>query len=541
MHDIVFIHPPAFIDFYTVPRDYGPISDVIPSQPIFDCYPIGFVSLLVHLEKCGFRVRIVNLAAKILQNPRLNVMKTLKNIKAKVYAIDLHWLVHLNSSLYIARQLKEIHDAPIILGGLSATYFWKSLIRLPYIDYIVRGDTTEEPMRLLMDKLIDSNGQMRKIPNLVWKQNGKIIVNSFNYVPEKLEAIDYGTFVKCAARDNFMEYFPFANFMSAPITSIITAKGCTQNCIACGGSKFSYEKFFNRKNLAIKPINAILEELNSITSRIKASIFFIGDLQQTGRAKEILRQIAEEDVDNVLIFEFFKPPSKDLLELYEKAGNRVLLQISPESHDTEVRVFQGRPYTTAQLITLIKNALRMKFERIDVYFMIGLAKQTYESAIHTAKFAAKIISKKVDSFIAPLAPFIDPGSLAFENPERYGYKIFSRSLWYHSKLLLQPIWYDMLNYKTEYLTCRDIARATYAAVKILLNAKYRKRIMDEETYHRIMSAIKMREEGFISPLRKDHRILAPIKELYPFRSLLLSLTWKTYTEALSGFALKFRR
>ena len=535
MHDIVFIHAPAFLDFRNTLRDYGPISDVIPSLPIFETYPVGFISLLTYLEKNGFRARIFNLGVKMIMDPKARVNDILRKIKAKIYAVDLHWMVHLNSSLYVARKIKEIHKAPILLGGLSATYYWKDLIKLPYIDFIIRGDSTEKPVKMLVESLIESKGSLREIPNLVWKKNNKIVENAFNYVPQDLEPVDYSIFIKCAARDGYTDYLPFASFQDAPITSILTVKGCTQNCIACGGSNFSYRNFFNRKSLAKKSVKAIIEELKSISERIRTSVFFVGDLQQTGLAKEILKAIREEDVDNELIFEFFNPPDREILTYYEKAGNRVFLQISPESHEEEVRISQGRIYTNRQLLKFFKNVLRMNFARLDVYFMIGLAEQTLQSAINTAKFAAKIISKKIDSFIAPLAPFIDPGSLAFEMPEKFGYRLFSRSLSFHSRLLQRRVWYEMLNYETQYLSRRDIAKSTYQAVKILIKSKYEKGLMDHETYERIMKTVNIRERGVIPELSLDSRILATLKELYPSRSLIMSLKLRAYLDALLGF------
>jgi hypothetical protein len=46
---------------------------------------------------------------------------------------------------------------------------------------------------------------------------------------------------------------------------------------------------------------------------------------------------------------------------------------------------------------------------------------------------------RVIPFISPLAPFVDPGSRAFEEPEKHGYKLFARTLEEHRRQLLAPI------------------------------------------------------------------------------------------------------
>ena len=60
--DIVFIHAPTVYDFRKKPIFYGPVSDVVPSSPVFEMYPIGFMTMSSHLEAAGFKTRIINLA-----------------------------------------------------------------------------------------------------------------------------------------------------------------------------------------------------------------------------------------------------------------------------------------------------------------------------------------------------------------------------------------------------------------------------------------------------------------------------------------------
>jgi len=63
--DVVLIHPPSVFDFRERAIVYGPISDVIPSTPVFEMYPIGFLTLSAFLRRLGYRVRIVNLALRV--------------------------------------------------------------------------------------------------------------------------------------------------------------------------------------------------------------------------------------------------------------------------------------------------------------------------------------------------------------------------------------------------------------------------------------------------------------------------------------------
>ncbi len=62
-----------------------------------------------------------------------------------------------------------------------------------------------------------------------------------------------------------------------------------------------------------------------------------------------------------------------------------------------------------------------------------------------------------------LAPFIDPGSLAFSYPERYGYRLRCRTLAEHRAAMRQPEWWDTLNYQSEAMTRFELAQATLEA------------------------------------------------------------------------------
>jgi len=118
--DLILLHAPSNYDFRERAIMYGPISDVIPSTPIFEMYPIGLVSIGAHLERNGIRTRIINIANRMLKDPRFNVEQFIKKLSASAFGIDLHWLPHAHGSLELAKIVKTLHPStPVIMGGLS--------------------------------------------------------------------------------------------------------------------------------------------------------------------------------------------------------------------------------------------------------------------------------------------------------------------------------------------------------------------------------------------------------------------------------------
>ena len=74
------------------------------------------------------------------------------SFRPKAIGIDLHWLPHAHGALEVARIAKAAasDDVPIIMGGLSSTYFHRELIGYPQVDYVLRGDSTEPPLHQLL-------------------------------------------------------------------------------------------------------------------------------------------------------------------------------------------------------------------------------------------------------------------------------------------------------------------------------------------------------------------------------------------------------
>jgi radical SAM superfamily enzyme YgiQ (UPF0313 family) len=108
---------------------------------------------------------------------------------------------------------------------------------------------------------------------------------------------------------------------------------------------------------------------------------------------------------------------------------------------------------------------------LDVFFMIGLPRQTPESVRGTMRYCGELLAKCRDAgfggrlrpFVSPLSPFLDPGSLAFEEPEKHGYRLFHRTLEEHRRALLAPSWKYTLNYETEWMSRDELVEATYEA------------------------------------------------------------------------------
>ncbi|NQT92516.1 MAG: TIGR04190 family B12-binding domain/radical SAM domain protein, partial [Lentisphaerae bacterium] len=182
-----------------------------------------------------------------------------------------------------------------------------------------------------------------------------------------------------------------------------------------------------------------------------------------------------------IAFEFFAPPPRKLLEEIADSLSHFNIQMSAESHDENVRQRFGKNYDNASLEATIQSAFELGCLRFDLFFMIGLPEQTTDSVRGTIDYCDRLLGslqpehvKRLHPFISPLAPFLDPGSEAFENPDKLGYRVFFRTLEDHRRAQLSPSWKYVLNYETEWMTRDEIVDSTYDAALAInrLKAKY---------------------------------------------------------------------
>jgi B12-binding domain/radical SAM domain protein len=485
--DLILLHPPHVYDFRKIPQLYGPVSDLVLSTPVFEMYPVGFASISEYLERSGFRVRIVNLAWRMLRDSRFDAEDFIRKLNAPVFGIDLHWMVHAHGCIEVAKIVKRHHPhAKIIIGGFSASRFYKELIQYPVVDFVMRGDSTEEPLRQFMDT-VENGGSPSSIPNLVWKDSAaQVFENELNHVPQDLSGVmvnHYWTVVKQVIRyRDLASAVPFKGWLKYPVTAVFTCRGCKYDCIFCAGARGAMPAFANRKHVSYRTAEEIFRDIKNISRITRGPILLVGDIRDGGeeREHELLLLLKTGKVKNTLMFEAFYPMPLEFIEELARAAPGFSLDISPESHDPAIRgITLGRNFTNEAVENMIGSALATGVSRIEIFFVIGVYGQNKKSVLETVDYCEQLLQKfKADKrlflFIGHQGPFIAPGSLAFEDPERYGIKLFYKTLEEHRKALLQPSWKFNLNYETDWLSRDDITEITCQAITRLtkLKAKY---------------------------------------------------------------------
>jgi B12-binding domain/radical SAM domain protein len=504
--DLVLLHPPAVYDFRQRPVYLGPLADAVPSTAMFEMYPVGLTSLAEFLERNHYNVEIVNLAYRMLHDSRFDVEAHIRGMRSPVFGVDLHWLPHVQGALAVVDIVKRLHPrSRVLVGGLSASYYHDELIRNPAVDFVLRGDSTEEPARQLLQALREHR-PLEGVENLTWKRpDGSVVVNPLSFVPETLDYVDVPAYryllrsmFKYRSLRNLVPYLEWLNY---PVTLLLGARGCTEDCAVCGGSRSAYARICGRTRPAFRSPDRLADDVATIATFSRAPIFLVHDLRMGGmrRATQFLTRLERLHVANELVFELYYPASDDFFAAIERSVPTWSAELTLESQDEQLRRRNGKfPWSNDVVEDTIARALSHGCRKFDLFFMTGVPGQTYASALGIADYCEHLLERfgadrQLHPFVAPLGPFLDPGCRAFEDPS-LGYTMFCRSLEDHRQSFLHDDWRRILSYETTAMTRDDIVRATYDVAGRLNELKYRYGIVDERTCHEVRTRLTIARE-----------------------------------------------
>jgi len=521
--DLTLVHPPSIYDFRKRNIKAGPISDVVPSTPIFEMYPMGFISMLSYLIKNGYNSRICNVATMMVMSKKFDVEKYLRSIESEVFGIDLHWLPHVQGAINIARLIKKSHpDKPVLLGGFSASYFSEEILKsYPEVDYVLKGDFQEYSTMKLLDALEIGRG-IENVPNLVYRQNGSIKKN-----PPSAENsmdnvfLDYKLLMRNAIRYHDIKgHLPYADWINNPEAVTIIEHGCQFNCSFCGGSNFAYRNNYFGISPVFRNPSVVAEEMELAQEILGSPVFVAGDINLAGEKfySKLFREIRDRRITIPLLTEYFRPPTHDYLYSLSKTFDDFAAEISPESSDENIRRFNGREYTNRELEKSIDDAAELGCKKFDVYFTLGISRQGEKELNADIDYAKELTLRTVLNkmpvyvFISPLTPFIDPGSLIYEKPEKYGFHITAKTIVdYYNLLDKGNSWTDFLNYYTDWMSVSDIERLTYKSEIEMIKARVSAGLIDYASSQIIITNIQKYIDG--SDYEKDKRTYSHLSYL----------------------------
>lgn len=493
-NDVLLFHPPAIYDYRNRPIFPGILGSTV-EQIQFSKVPIGMLSIADYLDRHGYRVLVDNLADRMIGNKNFDIEEHIKNSSADIYGIDLHWHHHSQGAIEIAGLCKKLHPTSVVvLGGLTATYFHEEIVNnYEFIDAVIRGEA-EKPFLELVRNL-EKYGEISKTPNLTFRDdNNRVCTTPLMPPSENLDEFEFIRFDLLEPKTSVFDPGMQQRW------SLAICRGCKYNCVTCGGSAYSYKKYFGMKHPSFRSPSKIVGDMKKLNIQGFNRIGLYQDPRMAGEQywKELMSTLRKEKINiEQLTMDLLAPADEGYIREIATIGKPVVLYICPDTGNCNIRKAQGRNYSNEDLLNTVKLCHRYHIP-VTSFFSIGLAGETdntieemwnlWDQLCTLDRYALSRgavggVSRKVLEGGPIIGPIIlEPGALAFDDPDKYGYKLVYKTLKEYIDGLSQPSWHQWLNHETKQLNRNDL-------VKLILNN------MEQAIYRRTKNGLYSKQES----------------------------------------------
>ena len=328
-------------------------------------------------------------------------------VRPRLVGISLKWFHHVHRALLLARTLRKIDpEIRIVVGGNTASYWWRELKGFDCIDHIVLGDGERPLLALCQGESSPPNcvtrapdGTPRRLP-LEYVQGA---TNS--------EDIYYSHF-----EDIFLSYQDRHAFSGW----VAPGKGCGENCLYCGGARGNQKAAFGRAKPFLRSEQSVRRDHQEIASRTwQLRYDFSGSsaefLQSTWAGVDLSRHSCTYFLWGVARIELIDA----LASTFEQV--HMVLDIGcfseQQRHEQMRRGLLKKCASDQQLLEIIDGCHRHKNLDVEVSGIAGLPFASAATLEEEVRLVERVIS--LDCLVGYQRLEAQPGALATEHPARF--------------------------------------------------------------------------------------------------------------------------
>jgi len=332
----------------------------------------------------------------------------LAHLRPRLVGISLKWFHHLARARLIAQAVRTLDPSVrIVVGGNTASYFWKELLAWPCVDQVVLGDG-ELPLRAL------ARGEPSP-PNVVGKEGlGLALRPALNYVQDTANSEDvfYSHF-----DDIFLSQLDQRSFSGW----VAPGRGCGENCLYCGGTRGMQKASFGRAKAFVRTVPSVQKDHREIAPRTWQLRYDF-----SGSTAEFLER-AWEGVDlsrHATTYFLWGVPAPGLTQALSRAFERVfmVLDIGCFSQTQRLETMQRgllKPCPTdAELLKVIEACARHPNLELEISGIAGLPFATPETLAEERRWVGRLL--ELGCTIGYQRLESQPGALVTEHPGEFG-------------------------------------------------------------------------------------------------------------------------
>lgn len=320
----------------------------------------------------------------------VDLLSSIRDFEPQIVGIACPYHANSADALETAELVKRQYsaDVPVVMGGAYASVRPGPLLESGYVDYVVVGEGERTLVELC--SRLDSGSLPGEVAGLLQRgTDGSVIGGPRRERITELDSLPY------PRRDllPMAEYFKIDRMlrwrsvtdMRLPKTSMITSRGCPEDCVFC-----AIRCTWGRKWVGRSPEN-IIDEIELLVEEFGIrEINFLDDSISVSGAR--LRKICELIIERGIDFKWvpssgiaIRTLDADLLRLMKRSGC-YRLSFGLESGDRDTLDFVRKRYTYDHAIDTIRAANRMGIWTTGT-FIVGFPYETAEQMERTIKYA----------------------------------------------------------------------------------------------------------------------------------------------------------
>ena len=322
---------------------------------------------------------ILKAVADEQENPYLEVFRSrlVPDILAQapdLVGVSITATSQIMPGLTLCRLIKQANpDLHLTIGGSIFTRLVDNLRRVDAMFQFADDFVVFEGETALLELIHQLEGKrdFSKVPNLIYRQNGKIIVNQ-PFFSENINALSTPNF----------DGFPFRQYLAPQsVLPIQFSRGCYyKDCAFCALT-------LDHQNFRQRAPEKVVDDVKGLMERYQTPFFFFTDeCFALSPTKRLCRQLIEAGVNAQWTCEmrFEKNLTRDLLKLMRDAGCLKIV-FGLESYNQRVMDFMKKGIQREHVNRIVDDCLDLDVA-VHCYVLIGFPTETEAEAMETANF-----------------------------------------------------------------------------------------------------------------------------------------------------------
>jgi anaerobic magnesium-protoporphyrin IX monomethyl ester cyclase len=185
---------------------------------------LGLAYLAAASEQRGDEVRVLD-----MQMEDMPIQQVVADFHPNVVGITAT-TVQIESAWRVAREVKRLTDAQIVLGGPHPTVLSAESVERPEVDFVVRGEG-ELTWAELCDRL-ERGESLAGLAGITYQEQGEVVHNPDRPVIEDVDSIPFPAY-HLFNMERYSNLQPTLDDIDGPSYPILSSRGCPYRCNYC--------------------------------------------------------------------------------------------------------------------------------------------------------------------------------------------------------------------------------------------------------------------------------------------------------------------